>query len=230
MSGNSAVLGCLAVIIILIVAWVAINVKLLRQMRQDHAAEALRHTSEGAEPAPDAGMPPHPSAADVSVEAVAEASASSEKVHSDAVSSSPEVYVDARETVFGSARPSFYLRQGADHPFHLPAWQSVMERLQESQGVLGWVAFHQGQVGASDHRYDSDLTDALRAHRETMERLRSEVGLSQVTESSMVGEEGKVWFFTGHDDVWFALFLEKSADVRTLMQDLLPSQVTAPLS
>ena len=110
------------------------------------------------------------------------------------------------------------------------AWQTAFKRLSDDERVLGWVAFHDERVGASDRSYDQDFLEALRQHRRATEKLRRHVGLSQVTETAVVGEEGKVWFLTVMDDAWFALFIDKDVDGVRLANELLDPVQTVLVS
>lgn len=97
--------------------------------------------------------------------------------------------------------------------FGEPEWQEYFLHLTEDRQVMGWIAFHEDIVGASDTSYDAGFIEVLRAYRRAVSKLQREVGLSHVMESSIVGDEGKIWFVTGTEDVWFALFVDRDADV-----------------
>jgi hypothetical protein len=100
-------------------------------------------------------------------------------------------------------------------------WLRCFHRLTEDEGVLGWIAFHEDTVGASDREYDQKFVDSLMTYRKTLEEIQKEVGFSHILETSIVGEEGKMWFLSAVDDVWLALFVERTVDVEQLSQRLL---------
>lgn len=117
-----------------------------------------------------------------------------------------------------------YQLMAADVPdFANATWRECFERLTDDIGVVGWIAFQDRALGASDRQYDEEFVDVLADYRQTLERLRNEVGLSKIQEASIVGEEGKMWFITAVDDVWFALFVERTTDIEELSHRLFDS-------
>lgn len=115
----------------------------------------------------------------------------------------------------------FQLNPVAAPQFEDQAWLECFYQLSEEAAVLGWIAFHNDSVGASDRVYDDEFVDVLRSYQRTVEKLRRQVGLSTVMETSITGEEGKVWFLAPVEDTWLALFVDKTADVERLMAQLL---------
>lgn len=105
--------------------------------------------------------------------------------------------------------------------FEDTAWVESFYRLHEDPSVLGWIAFQNNSVGASDRDYDDDFVDVLRTYKRSVEKLRRQVGLTTVMETSIVGEEGKVWFLAPVEDAWLALFVDKQADLDQMTQRLL---------
>lgn len=91
-------------------------------------------------------------------------------------------------------------------------------RLSGDADVMGWIGFEDDAVGACDCDYDTAFLEVLRGYRRSVEKLQREVGLSQVLETSVVGREGKIWFIAGVQDVWFALFVDRDADVHAIAQ------------
>lgn len=105
--------------------------------------------------------------------------------------------------------------------FEEKTWVESFYRLHEDPSVVGWIAFHNNSVGASDRDYEDDFVDVLRTYKRSVEKLRRQVGLTTVMETSVVGEEGKVWFLTPVEDVWLALFVDKQADLEQMTKRLL---------
>lgn len=115
--------------------------------------------------------------------------------------------------------PLPYFLHGASVPeFDSHEWHEVFMRLSEDPNVMGWVAFHEDTAGASDREYEFGFMDVLRSYRRSVASLQREVGLSQVLETSVVGEEGKIWFLTGSQEHWFALFVDRKADVHEIIK------------
>lgn len=115
--------------------------------------------------------------------------------------------------------PLPYFLHGASVPeFESGEWHEVFMRLSGDPNVMGWVAFHDDRAGASDREYEYSFLEVLRSYKRSVTSLQREVGLSQVLETSVVGEEGKIWFLTGSQEHWFALFVDRNADVHEIMQ------------
>lgn len=123
--------------------------------------------------------------------------------------------------VFERRALPFVLSRSSVPLFEGEAWLKCFYQLMEDPGVVGWMAFHDEILGASDRIYEDGFVDALRGYRRTVSKLQKEVGLSHVVETSIVGEEGMVWFLTGREDSWFALFLDRDVDVHRLVHQLL---------
>ncbi|QSO52599.1 hypothetical protein JZ785_01210 [Alicyclobacillus curvatus] len=113
--------------------------------------------------------------------------------------------------------PLPYFLHGASVPeFDSSEWHDVFLRLSGDVNVMGWVAFHNDTAGASDREYEHSFLDVLRMYKRSVTNLQREVGLSHVLETSVVGEEGKIWFLSGNQDHWFALFVDRKADVHEI--------------
>jgi|GEM_PF-3907390 len=123
-------------------------------------------------------------------------------------------------------KPTYQLNHVTVPEFSEPGWLQSFQFLTDNDKVLGWIAFRDETVGASDQKYDEEFLDVLRNHRQATLKLQKHVGLSHISETSIVGDEGKVWFLTAVDDFWFALFVDRSANGRELTQQLLALQGT----
>lgn len=120
------------------------------------------------------------------------------------------------------ARPAYPFRINETIPaFDDEVWRACFYRLTEDREVLGWVAFAGEIVGASDRDYDNAFIDVLRSYQHTVEKLRKEVGLTHVSETSIVADEGKIWFFAVVDDTWIALFADHDADIHEIANRLI---------
>jgi hypothetical protein len=133
-------------------------------------------------------------------------------------------------TVFGRKNRPFSLNETAAPLFGREPWLTCFYKLCEDPLVLGWIAFYDDVVGASDHDYDSAFVETLRAYKQSVEQLRQQVGLTQIVETAVVGEEGKVWFLTPVEDTWMALFVDREADIEALSERLLAAVRPASLS
>jgi len=190
-----------AVVLVLGSVWVWLNILLFaKKLPMDGAPERLTDSKSPEE--------------DVSVQGMKSAATqSSEEVH---------VVTEAIRKPNVFARRSYPFRLNETVPtFESELWKNCFYRLTEEEQVLGWVAFAGETVGASDRDYDSNFLDVLRAYQRTVEKLRKEVGLSHVSETSVVAEEGKIWFFAVVDETWLALFADRSADVHELANRLI---------
>lgn len=134
-----------------------------------------------------------------------------------------EVLSDSHRTpkLFNKPQYPFQLYEASVPEFGHDVWKDCFRRLTEDPRILGWVAFQNDTLGAADGDYDSTFIDVLRTYRKTVERLRKEVGMTSIHESSVIGEEGKVWFITAIGEAWFALFLENHSDPKALSERLL---------
>ncbi len=252
-SGNTALVGFSISLLVLISIWLWLNVVLIRRMRTEKAQAALVSSSaEGArevstsEPngrmsgtLPDTSLGPvepnvvvgqtpqdvRPSRTEIAFDNVSDTLSDSDgPVHN------PEVYILERpekRTAFNWKQIPFYIRNTPDSPFLSAEWMTALQKLSQDPNILGWIAFHGNTVGASDHRYDDELTEVLKSYRSMLERLRKEVGLTQVLESSIVGAEGKIWMFSGGDDIWFALFFDNAVNAHEIVEELLPQDMSA---
>ncbi|MCL6452506.1 MAG: hypothetical protein K6T78_02640 [Alicyclobacillus sp.] len=112
-----------------------------------------------------------------------------------------------------------YERYAASVPlFDSESWHECFLRMTADDRVLGWIGFEDEVVGASDRPYDEAFLNVLRGYRRSVSKLQREVGLSDVLETSVVGAEGQIWFLTGTRDIWFALFVDRDADVHEIAQ------------
>lgn len=120
-------------------------------------------------------------------------------------------------------RPAYpFLLHSAQVPeFEADGWQRCFQQLTDDPRVLGWIAFREETVGASDSDYEPSFLEVLRTYHRTVDRLRREVGMAAVQETSVVGSEGKIWFITAVDDAWLALFLDYQTDAKLLTEGLL---------
>jgi hypothetical protein len=128
---------------------------------------------------------------------------------------------ESRRSVFEHKEYPFQL-YAADVPMFVEeAWKRAFTRLTEDPRILGWIAFHRERVGAADRDYDEGLRKVLCDYRRAAERLRAEVGLPRLSETSISAEEGKVWILSAADDAWLALFVEADVDAPELSRRLL---------
>jgi len=211
------IIGAVVVAVIIIALWIGIN---MRMLRQPEAVDNAKNRTAVAVPV---------SEVDAAVEAaiVMETEVETEVSHRPKaikpVSPVLEVVAknDPNRKMF--ERPAYPFRlQDAQVPiFNDPAWKQSFYRLTEDEKVLGWIAFHNDTLGAADRDYDLSFLEVLRNYRRSVERLRKEVGLSHVVETSVVADEGKVWFFTAVEETWFALFVDKDVDMNELSKRLL---------
>src|SRR5579875_3457597 len=125
-----------------------------------------------------------------------------------------------RTNVFTKPIHPFRLNETNVPQFHSNDWHQMFYRLMEEPSVLGWIAFQDDKVGASDRDYENSFLDVLRTYRKTVKKLQKEIGLSQILETSVVGAEGKVCFLCTVDDIWIALFVERDLDVAELVEHL----------
>jgi hypothetical protein len=252
-SGNTAAVGFSVALLALIIIWLWLNVMLIRRMRTkkaqatpvtDLAADTREvSTSEprGRVSGTVTDIAPGPDEADAVVgQALQDArSPRAEMVPGNAPDTvsdaddtfhSPEVSIQETpegRSVFNSKQVPFYVRNTPDSPFLSGAWMTALQKLSQDSNILGWIAFHGNTVGASDHRYDDALTEVLKSYRSMLERLRQEVGLTQVLETSIVGVEGKIWILSARDDVWLSLFLDHTVNAQEVVKELLPPELSA---
>ncbi|KPV44224.1 hypothetical protein [Alicyclobacillus ferrooxydans] len=118
--------------------------------------------------------------------------------------------------VFDRNRLPYFLHGASVPEFDSADWHEVFLRLSEDANVMGWVAFHNDTAGASDREYEYGFLEVLRNYKKSVTNLQREVGLSHVIETSVIGDEGKIWFLTGNQDNWFALFVDRKADVHEI--------------
>lgn len=118
--------------------------------------------------------------------------------------------------VFDRTRLPFRLADTVVPQFAEERWKRLFYRLTEDRRVLGWIAFRAGAAGASDRDYEPSFLDVLQAYWTVVDKVRDEVGLSTVRETSIVGREGKGWFLAADDGVSLALFVDLDVDIREL--------------
>ncbi len=199
----------IALLVVLLIVWIGINTAYIRKHDQAKATEdTIQQQAETEKPAEDQA-------------------ASEQSITPEPAAGTAAVEVPATDSVAKQQQGVFQQRDQAYvlHAVNVPLftetnWQTVFKRLTDDERILGWVAFHDDRVGASDRSYEQEFIEALRHHRRATERLRRQVGLSQVTEAAVVGEEGKVWFLTVMDGAWFALFVEREIDGVQLAAEL----------
>lgn len=203
-----------AVVLVLGVVWIWINVLLFGKRTTNG-----KHTSEAR------GDHPQSVAIDASSSTVPGLDHDSDRAVAGDRESDGELHVMVSDPPLKSnlfARRAYPFRLNETVPvFDHEVWRSCFYRLTEDQEVLGWVAFAGEIVGASDRDYDTSFVDVLRSYQRTVEKLRKEVGLTHVSETSVVAEEGKIWFFAVVEDTWIALFTDNSVDVHELAQRLI---------
>lgn len=119
------------------------------------------------------------------------------------------------------SKANYHLNSVTVPEFEDDGWRRSFEFLSKNDSVLGWIAFSGDTVGAADQKYEEDFLEALRGYRHSTHRLQKHVGLSHILETSIIGDEGKVWFLTVVDDSWFALFVERSVNSAELTKQLL---------
>jgi len=224
-----------ALVLVLVSIWIWMNVLLVRK----------RASSKQSSPAPDARQATSTTASESpapsTFPAIAAASASNQTPPADVgTQQSPALEPTARDSsashasieIVGDERPSgstpfsrpmypFRLNETSVPAFAEEMWRHCFHRLTEESHVLGWIAFQGEVVGASDRAYESTFLEVLRNYRRTVEKLRKEMGLSHVHETSIVGDEGKVWFLAAVDDAWLALFVDRDVDIQELSDRLL---------
>jgi hypothetical protein len=230
----TTLLAVVALALIILSAWVWMNVLWVRRARERRAADRSAQRAD----APDADTGDadkergaasasrlEAAAGDDATRAVAAAAADAEGDGWDPRPTQVEVLQDgdtgARRRVFEQPKLPFVLNGAGVPAFTSEPWMACFTRLTEDARVLGWIAFQGETLGAADRGYEPGFLDVLRTYRRTVERVREEVGLSHVVETSITGDEGKVWFLTGIDDTWFALFVERETDVDELSRRLL---------
>ena len=129
--------------------------------------------------------------------------------------------------VFERNRLPYFLHGASVPEFDSSDWHEVFIRLSEDTNVMGWVAFHNDTAGASDREYEYGFLEVLRNYKKSVSNLQREVGLSHVVETSVVGDEGKIWFLTGNQDNWFALFVDRKADVHEIAKPFIGRLLSA---
>jgi hypothetical protein len=114
----------------------------------------------------------------------------------------------------------FVLKTTSVPAFRQDDWIQCFRELTHDRRVLGWMAFAGDSLGASDREYEQGFVEVLRAYWRTAEKLRREVGMSQIRQTSIVADEGNVWFLTTREDTWFALFVDGNTDVKDIANQL----------
>lgn len=228
---NGTLLGIVALALLLVCLWIWMNVMLTRPKKQAPGAADTDIVSKGDT---DESTSPRADATAIATAASAVAGApAAQAAMNDALDRAQDDGARDLEVVAqGSGRHGRKVfDQTQEHPFRInvfaaplfesQSWVECFYKLNEEPSVLGWIAFQENSVGASDRDYDDDFVDVLRAYKRSVEKLRHQVGLSTVLETSVIGEEGKVWFLTPVEDTWLALFVDKEADIEQLSTCLL---------
>ncbi len=107
-------------------------------------------------------------------------------------------------------------------------WGHIFYNLAEKTEILGWIAFQNACVGASNRVYDANFIHILQIHHESLNTLKKEVGLSTLQDVFIHGKEGDIWFVLAQDGVWFSLFTEHNGDILNLVNTIhesLPSHI-----
>lgn len=163
----------------------------------------------------------------VAVESVEE-NASGDTVENTLVAVKDSVAVEvvhmknAKTGIFDRPVRPFQLYDVRVPDFASDAWQQLFYRLTDDAKVVGWIAFQDETVGACDREYDQPFLDTLRNYQRTVSKLQKEVGISRLSETSIVGEEGKIWFVTVVDHAWIAMFMDKATSTEGILDGLLP--------
>ena len=123
--------------------------------------------------------------------------------------------------VFKRARIPFLLNRSAAPISPMPAGWRVFGVCRKSQPSLAGFVFTRIARVLRTNLMKKEFLDSLCAYRGSMEELRQQLGLSDVSEATMIGAEGKVWFITPFDDVWLALFVDRGLDVHASVDHLL---------
>jgi len=228
--------GLIAVVLILLCALVWLNILMVRRQRvkmteseQSRPEEATEFERDALGSSNNAHL--HAPKLDGSAPTLmrrSAASTGSDAVSSESVPAQPEPAVEVIRSGRGLSSNNHKMFQRSSRPYVLhnatvPAfesdsWHECFMRLSGDADVMGWIGFEDDAVGACDRDYDTAFLEVLRGYRRSVEKLQREVGLSQVLETSVVGREGKIWFIAGVQDVWFALFVDRDADVHTIAQ------------
>ena len=203
---NSTLVTVILVIIVLVVVLIVFNLRAMQKLPDSD---------------PHANETPVPSKAQGLV-----VNASNEALHADGAKA-PEMNVEVMDglspkSVFRRAEHPFVLSEASVPALSEPTWQRMFYALTENRHVLGWIAFEGDKVGAADHEYEMSFIDVLRGYRRMVGKLQKEIGLSAVTETSIVGDEGRVWVLTVYEDSWIALFVDEEVDVAEITAAYLP--------
>ncbi|GGJ06599.1 hypothetical protein GCM10010885_14660 [Alicyclobacillus cellulosilyticus] len=165
-------------------------------------------------------------AADLRAGTLAVTNSGSQAAHASALRAEPVEVVEGKRSgakVFARGGAPYVLHDVSVPAFAEETWRRCFAALCSEPAVVGWVAFAGETVGAADREYDDDFLDVLRQYRRSAGKLRKEVGLSDAAETTIVGEEGQVYIWTGLDDIWMVLFVERQADARQLAARALQS-------
>ncbi|RIV28589.1 hypothetical protein D2Q93_02210 [Alicyclobacillaceae bacterium I2511] len=133
----------------------------------------------------------------------------------------PPEHANGNRKVFKRNVLPFILSQPAVPLFEGESWLECFYRLTGNSDVVGWMVFQDEVLGASDQVYEDEFVDVLRDYRRSVTKLQKEVGLSHVIETSIVGVQGMIWFLTGREESWFALFLDANVEGSQLAHQLL---------
>lgn len=211
MSGSFIVV--IGIVLVLVSIWIWLNVMLIRK---SGAAEARRLQAQSTV---NASTDQTSSNSEHTLVHVSQEVEAAEKQSELEVVAAAQV--KAANTPFARKATPFQLNTTMVPAFHQKQWQRCFYSLTEDPHVLGWIAFENDVIGASDRVYDTNFSDVLRNYRKSVEKLRREMGLSYVHQTSIVGEEGSVWFLTAIDDMWLALFVDCEVDIKELSDRLL---------
>lgn len=188
--------------ILLLLVWVGINVSVLRSGPASERDESSGTTVAKTPPTvPSSAEPDGPAGA---------RAAEPEPTVLDVKGGSPS------PGVFQSRRERFVWYRGRATVLAEDRWRPLFEWLCDAPEVLGWMAFEGDQLAAGDRSYDDGLVSVLREHRRSVERVRREVGLTDVREWVIVGSEGTVGVVAAPEDIWLAVFVEPDTDVNEL--------------
>lgn len=223
--------GIVVAVLIIVLLWV--NVSMLNKLRvEERSASGQGGAVQQPSPAEAPSQGGSGKAAELRSEAAAasvatttDASATVERKPSVTASMAVEVVHDApgRKSVFARPEHPFCLNEVQVPEFTADVWRDCFYKLAKEPQILGWIAFSGEAVGASDREYEGSFLESLRAYRRMVVRVQKEIGLNEITETSIVGDEGKVWFLTVVDDAWLALFMERTANIDHLLSDVLPA-------
>ncbi len=122
----------------------------------------------------------------------------------------------------------FFVNEELAPEFSSEKWRSLFNQLTAEKDILGWIAFKDENQVASDRIYDAKFLNVMGSHYSAMSDIQKEIGLTNVHEMFIRGNEGNVWFIYVDDKVWFALFSSEDTNVSyyvNVIQEVSPSHI-----